>query len=125
MLLRSFNHKGMILRMFPITSSLWLIQESQSTSFYRPNKITLMFSICSGFSYNLHNENKNVNEKEESKENDKSSKLDFKGTLLGVLPKSKLIIFTKSGEVTVKFYNLMRGELELVSEYKPKYNVKD
>ena len=47
------------------------------------------------------------------------------GVCLGVLSKSNVVMFTKNGESSMKFYKFIQNNFDLISEYFPKYNIRE
>lgn len=107
MMVKNIDRPGIVSKIFMMTPALCLLQESSGTSFFKPNNVTQILSL----------ESKSV-----LHSFDNSKKL---GTCLGVLPKSNNIMFSKNGESAVKFFKLKHKAFDLVSEYKPKYNIRD
>mmetsp|Transcript_38776 Transcript_38776/g.44372 ORF Transcript_38776/g.44372 Transcript_38776/m.44372 type:complete len:108 (-) Transcript_38776:594-917(-) len=106
MLVKSIERSGIINKLYTFTPSLILIQESQGTSFFKPNNVTQIVSLKS----------KTVIKKADKTENS--------GVCQGVLTKAMVAVFTKNGESSLKFCRFKHKKFELISEFVPKYNVR-
>ena len=80
MLLRTIVRDGMINDMFMISPTIYLIDESKSGSFFRPNKVTEIVNFKSGATLSKVDKNLGL------------------GTCIGVLQGTKTIMFSKHGE---------------------------
>lgn len=106
-LLKSLQRRGMILNVHTINPSIFLVQESQGASFFRPNKVTEIVCLHNGATLRRF---------------DKSSNL---GKCIGVLQSTNSMIFSKPVTTTIKFYKMKAKNLVTFAEYSPKYMVSD
>jgi hypothetical protein len=107
MLVCSIKRPGIVNKIFSLTPKLCLIQESQRTSFFRPNNITQILSLESRSVLQSYDKSKDL------------------GACLGVLRDPTVLMFSKNGDSGIRFYTLEQREFNLISEYKPKYNIRD
>lgn len=106
MLIKQFYRVGMINKVIMMSPTLFMIEESQSGSLFKPKKITEIISTQSGSTCIKFGKDSGI------------------GTCLGILPKSKTLMFTKNGESGVKFCKIWMRQIETINKYKPKYSVK-
>ena len=106
MLLKTIIRDGMINDMFMISPTIYLIDESKSGSFCRPNKVTEIVNFKSGATLSKVDKNLGL------------------GTCIGVLNSTKTIMFSKHGESCVKFCKLSSSGMDTMSKYNPKFNIK-
>ena len=104
-MVKNYVRAGMILSLHIIQPDMFLLQESQSTSFFVPSKVTELVSIKNGASIKKFAKSTNL------------------GKCLWVLNKSKLVVFTKHGEANVKFCAFKNKNFETISELRAKYTV--
>ena len=106
MLIKQIDRTGMINNLFMITPNLFLIEESQSETFFRHKKVTEVISMKSSVTLAKFDKNSGL------------------GSWLGILEKTNTIMFNKHSESWVKFWKLQRGDMITTSLYKPRYDVK-